>query len=197
MTADQLGHGKADLRTRLRAARNGLAPAERSRADEAIFHRLRALSIFQAAPRIFCYCSFGSEVSTRQVLEAVLQARKSLILPRVAGARTLTWHEVQSVHELLPSRFGIMEPSSVCASVEPRGFSDDLALVPGLAFDRAGFRLGYGGGYYDAFLTEFSGISLGLCRHAQLVDDLFELSAREDHDRPVDMVLTEIELIRV
>lgn len=66
-----------------------------------------------------------------------------------------------------------------------------LALVPGIAFDRRGFRLGYGGGYYDAFLSAFAGTSLGLCRSSSLFGSLGALGAREPHDVPVSVVVTE------
>ncbi|WP_241156463.1 MULTISPECIES: 5-formyltetrahydrofolate cyclo-ligase [unclassified Adlercreutzia] len=66
-----------------------------------------------------------------------------------------------------------------------------LALVPGLAFDAQGFRIGYGGGFYDAFLAAFPGTSVGLCREASLLSSLRAQDALDAHDRPVDIVLTE------
>ena len=66
-----------------------------------------------------------------------------------------------------------------------------VAIVPGLAFDRRGYRLGYGGGYYDAFLRSFPGVSVGLCRSTSLFEDLGDLGVLEMHDVPVDVVVTE------
>ena len=69
-------------------------------------------------------------------------------------------------------------------------------IVPALAIDMQGFRLGYGGGYYDAFLADFPGVSIGLCREAQVVESLAALGARERYDIPVDLVITETRLLR-
>ena len=82
-------------------------------------------------------------------------------------------------------RFGMLEPGEACPLLAPEEI--DLVLVPGLAFDRAGYRLGQGGGYYDRYLPQCSGKSLALCREAVL----FEALPREEHDRPVGLVLTE------
>ena len=72
--------------------------------------------------------------------------------------------------------------------VRPAVFACPVALVPGLAFDREGFRLGYGGGFYDTFLPAFPGTSIGLIRACQLVD---RLSVRDIHDAPVNIVALE------
>ena len=86
------------------------------------------------------------------------------------------------------SSFGVEEPPADPArEVTPRDFHTPVALVPGLAFDREGYRLGYGGGFYDTFLPTFPGTSMGLCRAAQLADHL----PHEDYDMPVDEVVTE------
>ena len=91
------------------------------------------------------------------------------------------------------SRMGIEEPPA-CASrlvdvstLGPRA----LALVPALAFDERGYRLGYGGGFYDAFLAQFLGVAAGLAREATLLGDLGALGALEPQDLPVDLVVTD------
>lgn len=90
------------------------------------------------------------------------------------------------------SDFGLIRTANVrwrngAREVFPAVLPLALALVPGLAFDAAGFRLGYGGGFYDTFLPTFPGTSMGLCRAAQLADHL----PHEDYDMPVDEVVTE------
>ncbi|MBO7674939.1 MAG: 5-formyltetrahydrofolate cyclo-ligase, partial [Atopobiaceae bacterium] len=106
--------------------------------------------------------------------------------------RDMTWHRVDSLVGLKQSRMGIWEPvPATHAQVDPREWSQGIALVPGLMFDHRGYRLGYGGGFYDSFLSSFAGTSVGLCREAQLVDSLAALGALEPHDRAVDLVVTE------
>ena len=79
----------------------------------------------------------------------------------------------------------------------PRGsVCDQLAIVPGLAFDRQGFRLGYGGGFYDTFLSGFAGIAAGLCREALAVDDLAAAGVLDAHDQACDLVLTDARTLR-
>lgn len=84
-------------------------------------------------------------------------------------------------------------PDDPTREVLPADFARPVALVPGLAFDREGFRLGYGGGFYDAFLPDFPGASIGLARACQLVD---RLAVRDAHDVPVGLVCIEGEVIR-
>lgn len=93
-------------------------------------------------------------------------------------------HRVSDAACRLPSSYGARSLPSVCDARY-------VAIVPGLAFDRRGYRLGYGGGYYDSFLRAFPGISIGLCRSASLFDDLGDLGALKPHDVPVDVVVTE------
>ena len=93
----------------------------------------------------------------------------------------------------MPGAFGIEEPPQAWPSL---GEGEVLApgvvaIVPGLAFDRTGMRLGYGGGYYDRFLRSFAGTSVGLCPEALLVRSLAQAGAADGHDMPVDVVVSE------
>ena len=79
----------------------------------------------------------------------------------------------------------------------PRGSArDQLAIVPGLAFDRRGFRLGYGGGFYDTFLAGFAGVSAGLCREVLAVGDRAAAGVLDAHDQACDLVLTDVRALR-
>ena len=106
----------------------------------------------------------------------------------------MTWHIVTSFENLIRSNYGIDEPAdNETTRVDPSKFKLPLALVPGLSFDHRGFRIGYGGGFYDIFLESFPGIAIGLCREQFLVK---EGIPHEDHDLPVALVVTEDRLIR-
>ena len=102
----------------------------------------------------------------------------------------MRWFRVTDFAGLEMSPLGVEEPpiddeleidSAECAS--------GIALVPGLTFDAAGYRLGYGGGFYDAFLSGFPGVSVGLCREAQRSEDLTALGVIADCDKAVDAVV--------
>ena len=184
---------KEALRSSLRVRRSALSKEERARADLRIAGRLLELPEVVRADCVFTYLSFGSEVDTRFVITRCWEMRKRVCLPRCAAGHTLTWHAVEDLAHLVRSRFGMEEPAAGAPQAQPAGSVYSVALVPGLAFDRRGFRLGYGGGYYDRFLPAFSGVSIGLCRSDLLSDELPSLS---EYDYPVDLVVTDNEAIR-
>lgn len=184
---------KEALRSSLRVRRSALSKEERARADLRIAGRLLELPEVVRADCVFTYLSFGSEVDTRFVITRCWEMRKRVCLPRCAAGHTLTWHAVEDFDHLVRSRFGMEEPAAGAPQAQPAGSVYSVALVPGLAFDRRGFRLGYGGGYYDRFLPAFSGVSIGLCRSDLLSDELPSLS---EYDYPVDLVVTDNEAIR-
>lgn len=184
---------KEALRSTLRARRSALSKEERARADLRIASRLLELPEVVRADCVFTYLSFGSEVDTRFVITWCWEMGKRVCLPRCAAGYTLTWHAVEDLDHLVRSRFGMEEPAAGAPQAQPAGSVYSVALVPGLAFDRRGFRLGYGGGYYDRFLPAFSGVSIGLCRSDLLSDELPSLS---EYDYPVDLVVTDNEAIR-
>ena len=191
--------GKDELRALMKRRRAEVSARERSASDAAITQRVSELLEFKSAHTIATYLSFASEVETRGVIECAWRAGKVVALPRVVPASwRMRWFAVTSLDGLERSPFGMDEPfGDLTCELELSGRSDVLALVPGLAFDVSGFRLGYGGGFYDTFLSSFSGVSLGLCREAQLVDSLAELAAVDTHDRPVSLIVTEKRVIRL
>ena len=185
---------KAQMRTHFKTVREGLIPGERHAIDEAIARNVAARPEFAAADAVFTYLSFGAEVDTRELIRRAWESGMTVCLPRVVpGTREMRWYAVESLDGLVRSPFGVEEPpDDPSREVRPADFARPVALVPGLAFDREGFRLGYGGGFYDTFLPDFPGISIGLVRTCQLVERLPVLDA---HDAPVTLTCTEGEVI--
>lgn len=184
---------KQNLRTQLLATRRGLGPSLRANVDAALARRVLELPQWEVAPIVLAYLSVHEEVDTRALVAAALTAGKVVAAPRVVGPRSLAWYAIGEGETFERSRMGIDEPYARperLVDVASLG-EDALALVPGLAFDAQGYRLGYGGGFYDAFLHDFAGVSVGLCRSATLVESLAVLGATEPHDLPVDLVVTE------
>lgn len=184
---------KRELRRELKLRRNSLSAEERACAAEAIALRLFGLPEYQAADVVLSYLSFGSEVETRRIIERAWGDGKLVALPRCnAQSHSMTWYKVDSLDGLEESALGILEPSPARAqAIDLRDFVEPLAIVPGLAFDKQGYRLGYGGGYYDRFLANFNGVSVGLCYEALLHPSLRALGVVDTYDVPVDTVLTE------
>ncbi|AFU59189.1 putative 5-formyltetrahydrofolate cyclo-ligase [Candidatus Nitrososphaera gargensis Ga9.2] len=144
---------------------------------------------FQSAKVVGAYYAFGSEVRTDLVIEQTKALGKKVALPSVEG-ENLTFYELSSGKYLVKGRFGIMEPL-------PYGPVDrmDLLVVPGIAFDRKGYRLGYGKGYYDKFLAKRKVVfSIGLAYSFQLLDNNLPLG---EHDKRLDAIATEDRIIYV
>lgn len=189
---------KRALRERLRAERAALPAEGRAVVDAALAARVATLPAFMEASAVLSYLSFGDEVDTRVLIGQALVAGVPTALPRcVPGTRDMDWYGVTSLDGLVRSRFGIDEPAP-----DPQRLVDvavlgerAVALVPGLAFDERGCRIGYGGGFYDRFLATFPGVAVGLCREAALRRDLAAEGACEAHDRAVDLVVTEARVI--
>lgn len=126
---------------RLRQDRNDLAAKSRL-----ISRRILSLDRFRNSLKIALYYPVRNEVDTLDVFSHCLESGKDVYFPRVSGL-TLSFHRVHDLAELTPGAYGIPEPSPESDAIEPGNL--DLILVPGVAFDRSGRRLGYGKGYYD------------------------------------------------
>ena len=189
---------KDSLRAAFKQKRLALSPEERASIDAVIAERVCELPEFENAELIACYLSFGAEVETRGIIERAWQEGKTVALPRcVPVSRRMRWYTIDSLDGLERHAFGMQEPAEDPArEVGLAAHKGALAIVPALAVDMQGYRLGYGGGYYDAFLAEFPGVAVGLCREAQVVENLAALGARERYDIPVDLVITETRFLR-
>lgn len=151
--------------------------------------RLLDFAGFSCATTLALYSPVNNEVRTDRLLSVALSQGKQVCFPRVTGER-LQFVTIESEAELQPGTFSVAEP--VGENVLPLR-QIDLLVVPGVAFDRDGFRLGYGKGFYDRELSRLTGatVSIGLCYDFQLCDML----PIEDHDRQLDYIVTEKQLI--
>ena len=181
---------KATTRRLVLAARSRLSVDDRAAAGDAVAERLSSLPEIQEAQAVLGFASFGAELPTDPVMAWVLASGRRLLMPYVDGA-ALRAAEVRSVDELAPGYRGIREPVQRIA-VDPS--EADVILVPGVAFDANGHRLGYGGGFYDAFLSAIPlrAPRVGLCFDFQVVDDV----PTDDGDEDVDLIVTPERVIR-
>ena len=179
---------KARLRKRYLTARRAMTPEAWTRASEAICRHLLESSCYEATETLLTYVSArDNEVDTWALIDAALASERAVLTPIVIqGDKMLRWARIVSREQLVRGRFGLLEPDLTRTScMEPP--SDALCLTPGVAFTRTGERIGYGGGYYDRFLSDFKGVSVGLAFDLQLTNSLPTMP----HDQPVDYVLTE------
>lgn len=186
MQSDDLNAQKQAAR---RAARQQLAqisPQEFSAIGAAMWQTLQAQPAWQSAESVFCFVGALHEPDTMPILQGALSAGKQLLVPRIAGPGQMQLVPLQSLEQLQPGAFGILEPGQALPAV-PAGSGVRLAVLPCLAATRSGARLGHGGGYYDRFLANCSGQRLILCPEALLAQSL----PTGPLDEPAQAVLTE------
>lgn len=179
---------KSALRQWAKAARQGWEEEYRQRADAAIARRVLDMEAWRAAETVFAYVSVGHEIDTRALIGAALAQGKRVYAPRCVGRGVMEARLLRGLHELRPAAFGLLEPTESAPAIAPEAI--DVLLVPCLAADRDGYRLGYGSGYYDRFLAKAQGMSICLCRARALMPSV----PRDAHDAPVDFVITETEI---
>ncbi len=181
---------KRALRARVLSARDRMPAAARIEAARAIATTLSAREDFQAAPTLLLTLPFGSEWDTAPLLAEAFKRSKVVVLPRVnLATRMLELCAVTDLErDVAPGYRGIREPLPHCASVDPAAIG--WALIPGVAFDRLGKRLGYGGGFYDRLLPMLAprGARMAGAFELQIVADVPSAA----HDLAVDAIVTEV-----
>lgn len=185
---------KQRLRKWARTVRYDLSAPYREQIDAAIARNVVASKAFLHAPVLFTYFSMADEVDTRDIMYAAFRLGKTVLVPRCQPEeRLMDWHRIKSLDQVEPGYSGLLEPADDHATlVDPtKAPPTALALVPALTVDQYGFRIGYGGGYYDRFLTHFPGVSMALIRKVQRVENLVALMAVEPRDRRVQIITDE------
>ncbi|HYQ98885.1 MAG TPA: 5-formyltetrahydrofolate cyclo-ligase [Casimicrobiaceae bacterium] len=188
-----LREAKFALRRQVLAARDSLAAEVRAAKAAAIAARIAALPSYARARTVLLTLPFRNEWDTRPLLESALATGKTVAMPRVnAARRMLELHAiVDPARDVAAGPQGIPEPRPECAQIAPLAI--DWVLVPGVTFDRAGRRLGYGGGYYDRLLPLLPSPAPRIAGAFQL--QIVERVPAGPHDIAVDAIVTEAETI--
>lgn len=195
--------GKRELRALMLSGRQALPPGRRAELSRLAQERLLEQPVWRAASGVALYMPTRYEADTALLLAAARRAGKEVFLPRVLQGQPgmMDFARCRGEHELVCGAYGIMEPDPslpACAFVTPAegppegpALAPELFVIPGVAFDRVGRRLGYGGGYYDRFLSSpllrAGGRFVGLAYGFQVVDEL----PAEPWDQPVDALCTD------
>ncbi|HCC34233.1 MAG TPA: 5-formyltetrahydrofolate cyclo-ligase, partial [Ruminococcaceae bacterium] len=174
------------LREKYKLHRKQLDPHEKDRLDELILNRISGLYEFGRGT-LLSYVSLSGEVDTTRAINLALSSGMRVAVPLCVNKTTnLEFYYIDSLSQLRPGTFSVPEP-------DPRAhelvtdLGGGICLIPALSIDRDGYRLGYGKGYYDRFLTNYQGLKVGLCYS----DCLRYHLERGKHDRPVDVIITE------
>ena len=191
---------KRILRQRFRLLRDGVVQGDRNVWQTEIYARLFTSEEWLQASLICGYSSVRGEIDLDPIRLAAHRAGKAYALPRTMGTisdRDMAFCQVGEDDVLITGTFGIPEPPIDSPALSASALHDALIIVPGLAFDHKGYRVGYGGGYYDRLIGDLTAESIpvatvGLAFSLCVTDTL----PHEAHDRPVSCIITERSIIR-
>jgi 5-formyltetrahydrofolate cyclo-ligase len=179
---------KQEIRKKIWSLRNGMTPEEIVAKSGLIIRRLTELRDLREASTLMVFLSFGSEVLTDDLLRWGWEAGKRMVIPLCRPEdRSLTPCLLGSFGELEIGHYGIREPRAENIRPVPREEIDAI-IVPAVAFDLRGYRVGYGGGYYDRFLPEVPrAVRIGAAFSCQIVPEI----PADPHDVRIDRIVTE------
>ena len=189
---DTVALEKQRLREERLAARETLSEQERAALDDCITQKLLATPEYAEAATVLTYVSVSSEVSTRMFIECALCDGKTVAVPRCLPGHRLEFVAITSLDQLVPAPFNLLEPSKDLSALIEGHMDDSICIVPELLVDTKGYRLGYGAGFYDRFLSTYSGKKICLAYQQNLSKTELPHTA---FDVPVDMVITESDVL--
>ena len=172
---------KAELRKQVLQEMKAISQEQKPAIDQALTERLLHHPFYQEAKVIATYLSFPHEFQTQELIEQALKDGKKVLIPKTYPKGRMDF-VVYNPQQLVKTSFGLLEPQGDLEVVDASQI--DLIHVPGLAFTREGYRIGYGGGYYDRYLELFTGHTLSTIYPCQIQDFI-----PENHDIPVQEVL--------
>ena len=183
---------KQRLREERLAAREALSEQERSVLDDRITQKLLATSEYVEATTVLTYVSVSSEVSTRMFIESVLRDGKTVAVPRCLPGHCLEFVAIASLEQLVAAPFNLLEPAKELPAVTEDQKNNSICIVPALLIDTKGYRLGYGAGFYDRFLSTYPGKKICLAYQQNLSRTMLPHTA---FDIAVDVVITESDVL--
>lgn len=193
---------KKELRKEILQLRDSLTEEERQIKSHQITEQILGMEEFVEANKVLLFASYKSEVGTLEIFEEAQRLSKDIYYPRVIG-KEMEFYYVQRKEDLIEGYRGICEPKADKQKVfRLLPFDKIFILMPGIAFDKNGNRIGYGGGYYDKFIQKLEDetvkenlIKIGVAFECQIVEE--EQIAREEHDMLLDCIVTERQIIKI
>ena len=177
---------KNELRDFIKDERRNLPPEEKKILDNGVTRNVFKLYQYKSAKTVMVYVSTAIEVDTFEIIKGAWRDGKKVAVPRcIPSTRFMEFHYIPSFEDLSPGTFGVLEPDASLETVTD--FEGCLMLLPALSLDYLGFRLGYGKGYYDRYLSRFNGACAGICYTMNIRRHMYH----GRFDRPVDVIVTE------
>ncbi|MDN6161839.1 MAG: 5-formyltetrahydrofolate cyclo-ligase, partial [Atopostipes sp.] len=177
---------KKELRKEMQEKLATLSKEERENISEDLQDELFSLKLWKDAQVIGIYLSFGTEWDTRRIIEKAWNSGKKVVIPKtIPETKGMEFYQINDYSDVEKGHMGIEEPK-----VEETQYISkeniDLLVVPGLIFSKNGYRIGFGGGYYDRFLTDFTHSTISMVWSEQLAEKL----PTNKYDLPVEYILT-------
>lgn len=182
---------KKQMRSSCKESRRAMDKTRKSNYDKKIQNKLLNLFLVREADVVLTYVSTEIEVKTLDFIETLLKQGKRVAVPKCLNDKgDMDFFCIDSLSDLKSGFFGVQEPDPQ-KSVVPATTEKSVCIVPAFLFDEKGFRLGYGKGYYDRFLSKFQGKTVGICYDENICDSLMH----GKYDRPVGLIVTEKRII--
>jgi 5-formyltetrahydrofolate cyclo-ligase len=182
---------KKVIRKELLLLRGGLTIEFRKKADNTIVRSLLDLPEFISASLIFCFVGIKNEIDTLPFIDVAIKLGKRICIPRIQEDGSMDAFEIKSEADLVKSVYGLLEPVSSCSVVGAEDIS--LVVTPCLACDLNGYRIGYGGGYYDKYMAGKDFCKVAICRERFVLERL----PVDGNDVPVDIIISEKRVYRM
>ena len=176
---------KSEMREKYLAVRLAMPQEQKDAFDKKIHSKLFASITYRHSTDVLLYASAKGEVDTWKIFDQAIKDGKKVAFPCCNDDNTMTFRYVTSKDQMKEGAFGLLEPGSDCEQCNAGNFS--LLIVPGLVYDKNGYRIGYGKGFYDRYLSSFDGVAIGLCYSSFSVPEV----PRGRYDRHVDVIITE------
>lgn len=163
---------KNELRAKYKAIKENLSPEDKRKRDEYIFNKLTKCTHYQNAKTVLCFVSTDKEIDTHRVILHSLKQGKKVAVPKCTDRfGNMKFYLISSFADLEKGAYGILEPNIKKCTIFTDQI-DSICIIPGFAFDAKGYRVGFGKGFYDRFLKEYSGIKLGICYNQCIVNKI-------------------------
>ncbi len=163
-----------------------MSPELKKELDGRITRRVTSLHQYQSAKTLMIYASTAIEVDTFEIINRAFEDGKRVALPRcIEGTRNMEFHYIESIDDLERGTFNVLEPKESLPRVTD--YSDVLMVVPALSLDSFGYRLGYGGGYYDRYLARYDFVTVGIC----YAEDYIYRMLHGRYDCPLGLIVTD------
>ena len=160
------------------------------KSDQSIYDIVSVLKEVKNADIVFMYCSLGREIDTRKLMQLCFDRGQKVALPVCVNDEDLVFKEICNSCELITGMYDLLEPPE--NALEAKVTEGSVMIAPSLTYDKLGYRMGKGKGYYDRWLSKNKLYTVGMCREALLVDEV----PREPHDVKVDCLVTENGAVR-